>query len=248
MNPAHDMTSTVLPTALSCSNRGLCKVVRVPIDADFVLLVGLGLLVLMLVRRGARLTAAGTAGTMFTLLVLRLRLESATRPTRNAHQQLKAEREAERLLRAERAKLDMSQLSGFCEHSQYVVPDSLDAHARVMLQASRKQSITVGIVGGSTSQGGGCKSGCQKHDKATCGPCYYEWLGAWFKAQNISMQLINGGRGSTGPDHAYLCLDYLWGMATSKQKMDLIPHIDLILIEYATAAPHVSSACLSWHM
>jgi hypothetical protein len=32
-------------------------------------------------------------------------------------------------------------------------------------------------VGGSTSDGGGCSSGCHKHDRATCGRCYHYNLG-----------------------------------------------------------------------
>ena len=119
----------------------------------------------------------------------------------------------------------------FWNRSQTVFPES-SAHATFMLRALCRGILTVAIIGGSTSAGGGSASGCwpRKHPCGSkcCGPSYLAWLSEWFWLEhNVSMHMHNGAQGGTGPDFAYRCLESLVGGP------QLGGQVDLVLIEFA---------------
>jgi hypothetical protein len=152
----------------------------------------------------------------------------------------RAERVAAAAALGTRAQLNFSSsgFTGFCTRGEYVLPSSLMQYAHIMARASRSGKITVAIVGGSTSEGGGCNSGCTAKPRvhASCGNCYHQWLRAWFASKGITMQLINGGKGSTGPDFAYLCLDSLWAPRGGEAPTVRSRTIDLVIVEFAINA------------
>ena len=172
------------------------------------------------------------------LIVSLVALDASGSGLRRAGAIAREKREAA-VIRKQRVKLDMDyEIQGFCTRG-LVLPESLEAYANLMARATRTGTIRVGIVGGSTSEGGGAQTGCQVDARRArlCGLAYHSWLRKWFAAKNIRMQLLNGGKGATGADFAYICLNALWpGVADVKQvnaSANASAPIDLVIIEFA---------------
>ena len=108
--------------------------------------------------------------------------------------------------------------------------------AGALERARRRRSITVAVIGGSASNGGGCPS-CTAGSAKKCGPCYQEWLARWLRGAvgagaSSSVHIVNGAVGGTGPVMSYLCLESLLRAAASPTL------IDLVVIEYAINADY----------
>ena len=108
--------------------------------------------------------------------------------------------------------------------------------AGALERARRRRSITVAVIGGSASNGGGCPS-CTASRAKNCGPCYQEWLARWLRGAvgagaSSSVHIVNGAVGGTGPAMSYLCLESLLHAAASPTL------IDLVVIEYGINADY----------
>ena len=103
--------------------------------------------------------------------------------------------------------------AGFWQRSQAVLGDTAP-FARLLHKGDRTGQLSMAIVGGSTSQGGGCRRCGPAHrgsPPGTCGPCYFSVLASWFAKRGVKLDITNAGKGATGPDYAFMCMDNLLG-------------------------------------
>ena len=99
---------------------------------------------------------------------------------------------------------------GFFRRSETTL-DGLHTIAQALHHAQQKGQLRLAILGGSVSAGGGCRSGCAVSPKvmSECGLCWPDVLRDHMRSLGLHVKIVNGARGSTGPDFAYLCADML---------------------------------------
>lgn len=112
-----------------------------------------------------------------------------------------------------------------------VVPGDPRPVGRAMARARERGSITITIVGGSTSSGGGyglCGGRASPEcGELCCGQGYFRLVANWLLSElGITTHIHNGARGATGPELPAMCLESMFSA-------EALSATDLVLVEFA---------------
>lgn len=110
--------------------------------------------------------------------------------------------------------------------------DGLNTVTRALHHAQRKGELRIAILGGSVSAGGGCRS-CKPKIIPECGLCWHSVLSEQMRRRGLNVRIVNGARGSTGPDFAYLCADMLLQEKRTSKRAEIF---DLVILEFGINA------------